>query len=79
MQLVVTGDFFQLPPVTKGKTEPFFAFQSEAWKSCIKNVVALKQVFRQKDDRMRPVSCRVASDTELPVLRRLCIAAQRVA
>ncbi|KAJ3554091.1 hypothetical protein NM688_g3284 [Phlebia brevispora] len=50
IQLVVTGDFFQLPPVTKGKTEPFFAFQSQAWKTCIQNVISLKQVFRQSDN-----------------------------
>lgn len=45
----MTGDFFQLPPVTKGGKEPFFAFQSEAWKSCIEHTVTLTQVFRQKD------------------------------
>jgi len=46
--LVVTGDFFQLPPVTKGK-DPFFAFESEEWKKCIEHTVNLTQVFRQKD------------------------------
>ncbi|GAA5862115.1 hypothetical protein JCM1840_001648 [Sporobolomyces johnsonii] len=48
IQLVVTGDFFQLPPVTKGVT-PTFAFEAEAWKSCIDHTVNLTQVFRQKD------------------------------
>ncbi|KAI0819914.1 hypothetical protein BC628DRAFT_958152 [Trametes gibbosa] len=27
IQIVVTGDFFQLPPVTKSGEEPFFAFE----------------------------------------------------
>lgn len=45
----MTGDFFQLPPVTKSGKEPFFAFQSEAWKSCIEHTVTLTQVYRQKD------------------------------
>ena len=49
IQLVVTGDFFQLPPVTKGGKEPFFAFQSDAWKRCMEHTVALTHVFRQKD------------------------------
>ncbi|GAA5974457.1 hypothetical protein JCM11641_003225 [Rhodosporidiobolus odoratus] len=48
IQLVVTGDFFQLPPVTKGVT-PTFAFEAAAWKQCIDHTVNLTQVFRQKD------------------------------
>ncbi|GAA5832670.1 hypothetical protein JCM11251_001406 [Rhodosporidiobolus azoricus] len=48
IQLVVTGDFFQLPPVTKG-TNPTFAFEAKAWKDCIDHTVNLTQVFRQKD------------------------------
>jgi ATP-dependent DNA helicase PIF1 len=50
VQLVVTGDFFQLPPVTKGGQQPFFAFECDAWKACIEHTVTLTQVFRQKDD-----------------------------
>jgi hypothetical protein len=49
-QLVVTGDFFQLPPVTKSGKQPFFAFECDAWKACIDHTVTLTQVFRQKDD-----------------------------
>jgi hypothetical protein len=50
VQLVVTGDFFQLPPVTKSGKQPFFAFECDAWKTCIDHTVTLTQVFRQKDD-----------------------------
>jgi ATP-dependent DNA helicase PIF1 len=50
VQLVVTGDFFQLPPVTKTGKQPFFAFECDAWKTCIDHTVTLTQVFRQKDD-----------------------------
>ena len=50
----MTGDFFQLPPVTKGKEVPFFAFECDAWKKCIDNTVMLTQVFRQKDDSKSP-------------------------
>jgi PIF1-like helicase len=50
VQLVVTGDFFQLPPVTKGGEQPLFAFECDAWKACIGHTVTLTQVFRQKDD-----------------------------
>lgn len=51
IQLIVTGDFFQLPPVTRSGEEAFFAFQSDAWKECIEHTVPLSRVFRQKDDR----------------------------
>ncbi|KAL1948347.1 hypothetical protein VTO73DRAFT_12422 [Trametes versicolor] len=49
IQIVVTGDFFQLPPVTKSGEEPFFAFESDAWKECIDHTVTLTQVYRQTD------------------------------
>lgn len=48
-KVVVTGDFFQLPPVTQSGKEVFFAFQSDAWKESIERTVTLTQVFRQKD------------------------------
>lgn len=47
-QLIVTGDFFQLPPVTKG-ANPNFAFEAKSWRECIHSTVNLTQVFRQKD------------------------------
>lgn len=48
IQLIMTGDFFQLPPVTKiGQCK--FAFEAAAWKECIDVTVNLTKVFRQKD------------------------------
>lgn len=48
IQLIMTGDFFQLPPVTKtGMVK--FAFEAKAWKECIQATVNLNKVFRQKD------------------------------
>ena len=48
-KLVITGDFFQLPPVTQNKDEPFFAFQSSEWNKCIEHTITLTHVFRQRD------------------------------
>ncbi|KAE8227482.1 hypothetical protein CF319_g67 [Tilletia indica] len=48
IQLVVTGDFFQLPPVTYNN-QPKFAFEAKCWKSAIDFQYNLTQVFRQKD------------------------------
>jgi len=64
VQLVVTGDFFQLPPVTKGGEQAFFAFECDAWKACIEHTVTLAQVFRQKDDRTYLSWVRSETETE---------------
>lgn len=50
MQLICTGDFFQLPPVTKDG-EPRFCFEAATWNDAIHSQVNLTKVFRQKDER----------------------------
>lgn len=62
IQLIVSGDFYQLPPVSKSKQrgeisdmeteEAIFAFESEAWKSAIRCTIILKEVFRQRGDHV---------------------------
>ncbi|KAA1082751.1 hypothetical protein PGT21_050071 [Puccinia graminis f. sp. tritici] len=47
IQVVIAGDFFQLPPVSKGKVS--FAFNASSWSECIPKTINLTQVFRQKD------------------------------
>eukprot|EP00579_Thalassiosira_antarctica_P012030 CAMPEP_0201922578 /NCGR_PEP_ID=MMETSP0903-20130614/10574_1 /ASSEMBLY_ACC=CAM_ASM_000552 /TAXON_ID=420261 /ORGANISM="Thalassiosira antarctica, Strain CCMP982" /LENGTH=778 /DNA_ID=CAMNT_0048459739 /DNA_START=65 /DNA_END=2401 /DNA_ORIENTATION=+ len=49
VQLVVCGDFFQLPPVELSKDG--FAFEAKCWSEVIKCSVLLKQVFRQRGDQ----------------------------
>ncbi|KAG5280195.1 hypothetical protein AALO_G00086080 [Alosa alosa] len=49
IQLIVCGDFFQLPPVGKGKDKPQFCFQARSWKKCIQLNMELKEVRRQTD------------------------------
>jgi ATP-dependent DNA helicase PIF1 len=51
MQIIVTGDFFQLPPVTKGGAQPKFCFDAQTWAETISMSVNLTKVFRQKDQR----------------------------
>ncbi|XP_062843848.1 ATP-dependent DNA helicase PIF1 [Trichomycterus rosablanca] len=48
IQLIVCGDFLQLPPVTKGKEKPF-CFQSRSWRKCIHMNMELTEVRRQTD------------------------------
>ncbi|QRV89316.1 ATP-dependent DNA helicase PIF1 [Ceratobasidium sp. AG-Ba] len=53
IQLVVCGDFFQLPPVAERPDDPtMFAFNAWKWDRCVKTKVKLTQVFRQKDPRL---------------------------
>lgn len=54
IQLVLTGDFFQLPPVAKKDEHNVvkFCFESEMWKRCIKKTILLTKVFRQQDNKL---------------------------
>ncbi|CAH8610055.1 unnamed protein product [Dicrocoelium dendriticum] len=57
IQVLVFGDFFQLPPVTKnGPTK--FAFESPSWKRCNFTCIELSHSWRQSDD---PVLARLLS------------------
>jgi ATP-dependent DNA helicase PIF1 len=49
IQLVITGDFFQLPPVPDKNTVAKFAFDAATWNTCIQHTILLTHVFRQKD------------------------------
>ena len=52
IQLVVTGDFFQLPPVPDFGKAAKFAFDAATWNTSIDHTIGLTQVFRQKDPGM---------------------------
>jgi len=51
IQLVITGDFFQLPPVPEyGQNRSIkFAFDAGTWPTAIHHTIGLTEVFRQKD------------------------------
>lgn len=49
IQLIVCGDFYQLPPVAKDKALQF-AFESKSWKEAVKITIILQKVFRQQGD-----------------------------
>nr|CAI5850636.1 unnamed protein product [Callosobruchus analis] len=57
IQLILCGDFFQLPPVSKPKpgesktAPPKFCFKTKAWDSCRFYTFELKRVHRQTDDK----------------------------
>ena len=54
IQLIVCGDFFQLPPVPdslgSGQKIPIkFAFEADSWEVAVPNIMVLTEVFRQKE------------------------------
>ena len=50
VQVILSGDFFQLPPVSKSYKEKRFAWQSPAWKELELRTCYLEKKFRQNDD-----------------------------
>ncbi len=55
IQVLLVGDFYQLPPVNKGNEPTLFAFESEAWKEAIKTTIELTHIQRQKDEIFQQV------------------------
>jgi ATP-dependent DNA helicase PIF1 len=61
-QLVLSGDFCQLPPVP-GRDEKGnqiaakFAFDAESWNACVGPPITLTRVFRQKDQGLTIRRC----------------------
>jgi len=49
IQLIITGDFFQLPPVPENGRAAKFAFDAGTWITSIEHTIGLHHVFRQKD------------------------------
>ena len=49
IQLVITGDFFQLPPVPDYGKVAKFCFDAATWTTSIEHTIGLTKVFRQKD------------------------------
>jgi DNA-binding MarR family transcriptional regulator len=55
MQVVLVGDFFQLPPITKGGREAQFAFESPVWKQLNPIICYLTEQYRQDDPQFLSV------------------------
>ena len=50
IQLILVGDFYQLPPVAKQQgPEVKFVFESPLWNQTIHHIIELKQIMRQTD------------------------------
>ncbi|MGK0256503.1 MAG: ATP-dependent DNA helicase PIF1 [Arcobacteraceae bacterium] len=50
IQVILSGDFFQLPPISRTKTNKRFAWQAPSWKELDLQTCYLEKKFRQNDD-----------------------------
>ena len=59
IQLIMCGDFFQLPPVSKGEVDRRFAFETSAWQRCVQVNIELTCVKRQSDQQLVDILTRL--------------------
>lgn len=52
IQVILSGDFFQLPPISKTLTNKKFAWQSLSWKELDLQTCYLEKKYRQDDDKL---------------------------
>ncbi len=55
MQVILSGDFFQLPPIVRGKSKIEFINKSNAWSNMNIHVCYLHEQFRQKDNELENI------------------------
>ncbi len=55
VQIILSGDFFQLPPISRENREIKFACQTTLWKATDLKVCYLEEKFRQKNDSLAKI------------------------
>ncbi|CBK21709.2 uncharacterized protein [Blastocystis hominis] len=53
IQVVLCGDFFQLPPVGLGRNGVIFCFEARWWNAVVEHTMIMRKVFRQKDPALQ--------------------------
>ncbi len=71
VQVVISGDFFQLPPVSKVFKEKRFAWQSPVWKALDLRSCYLEEKFRQDEDRLIQVLDEIRSGEVSPKVKSI--------
>lgn len=71
LQVILVGDFFQLPPVLKKSKITDFAFNSDAWKEADFTVCYLTEQHRQEDGQFLEVLTAMRAGTITPAHTRL--------
>jgi len=63
LQIVLSGDFFQLPPISQNTNNLRFAWQAEVWKKAGLKSCYLTEKFRQSDEALISVLDEIRSGT----------------
>lgn len=63
LQVVLVGDFFQLPPVSKGGRNASFAFESASWKALNPMTLYLEEQHRQEDAKFCTILTNIRKGT----------------
>jgi ATP-dependent DNA helicase PIF1 len=61
MQIILSGDFFQLPPVVRSGEQTRFIDASRAWQEMDIRVCYLNEQYRQEDEQLRDVLSEIRS------------------
>lgn len=66
IQVLLVGDFYQLPPIRKGDEPYRFVFESTAWKEVVNTSIELTEIQRQKD----PVFHKILNEARIGSIQR---------
>ena len=69
MQVVIAGDFFQLPPISRGSSEVEFINKSKAWKAMGVRVCYLNEQFRHTDNILENMLNEIRTGNVSPLTR----------
>lgn len=71
IQVVLCGDFYQLPPIVRGSSNVRYAFEANCWDSVVQETMILTKSFRQTDHRKFEFSNFILSDPKIANKLRL--------
>ena len=63
LQIVLSGDFFQLPPISRGEELAHFVHHSDVWKEMDLKICYLEEQHRQEDDELLRVLSDIRNDS----------------
>jgi len=73
MQVVLSGDFFQLPPIVRGGSDIEFINMSDAWGAMDVRICYLEEQFRQDDITLKGILANMRSGQVAPAIKERII------